>query len=191
VRGMRAQEATLAGIDPTLRTLWDDCLARIEATSSDRTRARDGTATPVAAPLRHDAAGHAGEPADVDLVDRYRAELLRDADPSTPELLELHYEQDVIHSVTAPAWADWLRPEDWVGTGLEQTMTVFATSAGTTMRSEVVPLGAGVHRAHLAFGTDGTTRLDAVLVPAGPGSTRSHLLVARLDGPDRSDRRSA
>ncbi len=104
------------------------------------------------------------------------------------ELLVLHYDNEVIDSVEAPSWSLPLSPQEWVGGGLEQTMTLIAESSPGSMRSSVTSLSEGVHRLVLHLGeTDGMT-LVGIYAPPRPGSSRSSLVLTKSgDGSPQLD----
>ena len=165
---LEAESRRWTRLGPVGQHIWDDALERIR-------RALDvqaGHEAPIAMPARRRAA---------DGERRLRA--LRDelGRTSGTELLELEYRNDVVCSVVAPSWAGWLRPSDWLGTGLEQTMTMLSVSAGETMRSEIVAMEGGVHEVTLSFAGVLDQRLRGFYIPHSMGKATSLLLLGRVD----------
>jgi hypothetical protein len=153
---------------PDALAIWDDAVERLTAALDARRRAE------VAVHL-----GAAPAATEADLLGQQRDEL---SSVTRHPLAELEFVHDVVARVVAPEWAAWLAPEGWVGTGLEQIMTVIAAAAGVTMRYEVESAEHGVHRAVLTFGTDGgPTTVRATLVPSPDVVGSSSLLMALLD----------
>ena len=145
--------------------IWDDAVERFTAALD--ARRRDEVAVHLAPSLA--AIG-------TSLLDEQRGEL---AALSEQDLLELEFVNDVIVDVADPTWSAWLAPREWIGTGLEQIMTVVAAAAGVTMRYEVESGADGVHRAVLTFGTGADpTTVRATLVPSPDVVGSSHLLMA-------------
>lgn len=167
VRALQADGARRAAFGPDAASIWDDAVDRLTAALDARRRAEVavhvGTASAVA----------------VDLLGEQRDDLVS---ATRHPLAELEFVNDVVERVVAPEWATWLAPEGWVGTGLEQIMTVIAAAAGVTMRYEVESGEQGVHRAVLTFATaDGPTTVRATLVPSPEVVGSSSLLMALLD----------
>jgi hypothetical protein len=110
-----------------------------------------------------------------DPVGTRRSELRRlsGADP-----LELTYRNEVVVGVTEPAWAARLQPQQWVGTGLEQMITVLTTAVGSPLRSDIDALEGGVHRCEFRYG-DGAQEevLLAYYVPPAADPEQSAILL--------------
>jgi wyosine [tRNA(Phe)-imidazoG37] synthetase (radical SAM superfamily) len=168
VRTLSDDVGMRATLSPDALAIWDDAVERLSEALDARRRAE------VAVHV-----GTAPAPTAVDLRGEQRKEL----SSVTPHaLVELELVNDVVVDVVAPEWAAWLGPDDWVGTGLEQIMTVIAAAAGVTMRYEVESAEHGVHRAVLTFGTDGgPTTVRATLVPSPDTVGSSSLFMALLD----------
>jgi hypothetical protein len=98
-------------------------------------------------------------------IDRRRRELRQ---TSGVEPFEVTYRRDVAVAVSEPEWAGWLEPSRWLGTGLEQAITVMSESCGGAVRSEIEPLPGGTHRG--AFVLEGAVpprHLAGFYVPVG------------------------
>ena len=168
---MERQAVAGASLSEPSRAIWEDALARLQVAAEGQGGGE------VAVELLP----RAGERS---LLERQREQL---AGVTDVELLELDFHHDVIRAVHAPAWSRWLDPEAWVGTGLEQTMTVLAASAGSTVRFEVEPGPLGLHDASITIGEGpAARRIRACYVPPGGGGqpSRSHILMALVRSSD-------
>jgi uncharacterized Fe-S cluster-containing radical SAM superfamily protein len=142
------------------RRIWEDAVARLEDA---------GPAVPVTV----------GSGARRRGLDVFRSEL---SAAGEPQLLELEYRDAVIRQVRVPEWAEDLAPRDWIGWGLDETMTLLATRVPGTMRSSIEPLDGGVHRAEFLFAdVSPALRLRGVYVPDPVDSSTSHLLLTLVD----------
>lgn len=163
LRGLEGQATLADELSPASRAIWDDALARVRARLDDVTDAPSVVA--IDAPARRpDDSVRA-------VVAQMRAEHGR-------EPLVVGYVNDVVTSVEPHSWSTWLEPSSWVGHGLDETMMVIASDAGSTMRSRVDSLEGGAHRVELTFADlDPARRLHCVHVPDPSGEGRSHLVL--------------
>lgn len=157
----------LEDASPQSTAIWHDALDRVR-------KVHDGEGlvaeVHVTEPIR--ARRRQGEPPE---VDARRSELLGICPAG---VLEITYRRDIAESVRCPPWADPLRADLWVGTGLEQIPTVISQSAGTMMRSKVESIGEGVHRLDLGLEGPEPWKLLGYHVPLDLERSDSILLLA-------------
>lgn len=165
LQDLEADAARREGLSAPARRLWDDTLARLRAAVAASSPGVVRVAAPTGSRYPQ--------------LDAYRSEL-RGSSPAG--LLELEYRDAVIRAVKIPEWAVPLEPQEWIGIGLDETMTVLATRGPGVMRSSIETLAGGVHRAQLVFeGHASPFRLVALYIPQTDDLSTSHMLLSLVD----------
>ncbi|QXC62926.1 hypothetical protein KSP35_09150 [Aquihabitans sp. G128] len=140
--GMERTDRALGPLSPAARAIWDDALGRVRGQV-------EGSASTVPVVLGSSRSAQAR-------FDERIASAIDDlAGGDGAAVLRLHYVDELLQDVQAPAWSAWLQPEGWRGVGLRETLTTITLAAGGSVRSEVEELEGGAHRLVLTFEGEG------------------------------------